>query len=121
MKPQAFFLGCVIPLRFPGIEAAARRVFRELGVDCRDLAGYTCCPEPVVLGLADDERAVATAARNLALAEQAGADLVVLCNGCYESLVEADARLRHDAALRDRIDAALATIGCRYAGGTRIA
>src|SRR5512138_2092081 len=100
MKPQAFFLGCVIPLRFPGIEAAARRVFRQLGVDCLDLSGYTCCPEPVVLGLADAELAVATAARNLALAERSRADLVVLCNGCYESLAEADARLRHDEGLR---------------------
>ena len=50
MNKQAFFLGCVIPLRFPGIEVAARRVFGQLGIECVDLDGYSCCPEPVVLG-----------------------------------------------------------------------
>lgn len=74
----------------------------------------------MVLGLADEELAVATGARNLALAEQAGADLLVMCNGCYESLVEADAKLQHDPGLRERVNAALAAIGCRYEGGTRI-
>ena len=52
MNKQAFFLGCVIPLRFPGVEVAARRVFGQLGIECVDLDGYSCCPEPVVLGLA---------------------------------------------------------------------
>src|SRR5512138_332873 len=107
MNRQALFLGCVIPLRLPGIEVAARRVFPRLGVDCLDLDGYTCCPEPVALGLADRELAVALSTRNLALAEQAGADLLVLCNGCFETLAEADADLRHDPALRDRVGALL--------------
>jgi heterodisulfide reductase subunit B len=120
MKPQALFLGCVIPLRFPGIELAARRVFGHLGVPCMDLQGYTCCPEPVVLGLTDRDLTTALSARNLALAEQAGADLLVLCNGCYETLVEAEHAWRHDAALRNRIAPLLEGSGRRYEGGVRV-
>ena len=120
MNRQAFFLGCVIPLRFPGIEVAARRVFGQLGIQCVDLEGYTCCPEPVVLGLTDREMALAISARNLALAEKAGADLIVLCNGCYETLIEADDALRHDEAMKARIGQLLASIGTRYDGTIKI-
>ncbi len=114
------FLGCVIPLRFPGIEVAARRVFGHLGIECVDLDGYSCCPEPVVLGLTDKELGVAVSARNLALAEEVGADLIVLCNGCYESLVEADGTLRHDEGMRTRVGEILGGIGKRYQGKIRI-
>ena len=120
MNRQTLFLGCVIPLRFPGIEVAARHVFRELQIECVDLQGYSCCPEPVVLGVADSVLPVAVSARNLSLAEQAGADLVVLCNGCFESLVEADAALRHDDQLQKSVSDMLAGIGRRYDGKVRI-
>jgi heterodisulfide reductase subunit B len=120
MNRQTLFLGCVIPLRFPGIEVAARRVFGELGIDCVELEGYSCCPEPVVLGLADKELGIAVSARNLSLAEEAGADLVVLCNGCFETLVEADATLRRDEAVRSKVAQYLAAIGRRYDGAIRI-
>jgi heterodisulfide reductase subunit B len=120
MTKQAFFLGCVIPLRFPGIEGAARRVFGQLGIECAELDGYSCCPEPVVLGLTDRDMAVAVSARNLALAERAGADLIVLCNGCYETLAEADHALRHDVPMKARVGELLAGIGTRYDGKVRI-
>jgi heterodisulfide reductase subunit B len=120
MNKQAFFLGCVIPLRFPGIEVAARRVFRQLGVECVDLDGYSCCPEPVVLGLTDRDMALAVSARNLALAEKAGADLIVLCNGCYETLAEADHAVRHDEPMKARVAELLASIGTRYEGKVTI-
>ena len=120
MKRQALFLGCVIPLRFPGIEVAARRVLRELAVDCVDLEGYTCCPEPVVLGLADDALTTTLSARNLGLAEQAGADLLAMCNGCYERLAETDADLRHNPALRAQTNDFLASAGTRYDSGIAI-
>lgn len=120
MRRQALFLGCVLPLRFPGIELAARRVFAQLGVPCVDLGGYSCCPEPVVLGLADRDMALAVSARNLALCEEADADLLVMCNGCFETLAEADATLRHDEALCGRVGRLLKGIGTRYEGKIRI-
>ena len=120
MNRQTLFLGCVIPLRFPGIEVAARFVFRELQIDCVELEGYSCCPEPVVLGIADQVLPVAVSARNLSLAEQADADLIVLCNGCFEALAEADAALRHDDQLRTSVSGILAGVGRRYDGKVRI-
>jgi heterodisulfide reductase subunit B len=74
----------------------------------------------VVLGLTDRDLTTALSARNLALAEQAGADLVVLCNGCYETLIEADHAWRHDAGLRARVAPLLEGAGRRYDGRVRV-
>jgi len=120
MGKHAFFLGCVIPLRLTSVEIAARRVFSQLSVEFLDLEGYTCCPEPVMLGLIDKELWVTSAARNLALAEKAGADLVVLCSGCYETLIEADEILKHDDETRKRVNELLANIGSKYEGKIKV-
>jgi heterodisulfide reductase subunit B len=117
---NAFFLGCMIPLRLTSVEIAARRVFDRLNVEFLDLEGYTCCPEPVTLGLIDKELWVTSAARNLALAERAGADLVVLCSGCYETLIEADEVLKHENETRKRVNERLAGIGSKYEGKVKI-
>ena len=117
---NAFFLGCMIPLRLTSVEIAARRVFDQLNVEFLDLEGYTCCPEPVTLGLIDKELWVTSAARNLALAEKAGADLVVLCSGCYETLIEADEVLKHEDETRKRVNERLAEVGSKYEGKVKI-
>ena len=117
---NAFFLGCMIPLRLTSVEIAARRVFDQLNVEFLDLEGYTCCPEPVTLGLIDKELWVTSAARNLALAEKAGADLVVLCSGCYETLIEAYEVLKHEDETKKRVNERLAEVGSKYEGKVKI-
>lgn len=120
MGKQTFFLGCMIPLRYAGVEVAARHVFRKLGIDLTGVERYTCCPEPVVLGLADNEFALTTTARNLALAEKMGEDLVVLCSGCYETLVEADNTLKRNAVARKRVNELLSDSKIKYEGNVKV-
>jgi len=119
MKRYTLYLGCMIPMRFASIEKSARFVFQSLGSELDDLEGYTCCPDPVLTRLADDEFSLALSARNLAMAERLGNDLLVLCNGCYETLVEAEEALR-DPKVRERINAMLAKEGIQYRGQVRI-
>lgn len=120
MGKHAFFLGCMIPLRLTSVEIAARRIFSQLNVEFVDVEGYTCCPEPVTLGLIDKELWLTSAARNLALAERASADLVVLCTGCYETLIEAYDFLRHDDETRRKVNETLGSIGSKYEGGIKV-
>ena len=119
MKRYTIYLGCMIPMRFPGVEKSARLVFADLGAEIVDLDGYTCCPDPVLTRLAEDEFSLALSARNLALAEKLGNDLLVLCNGCFETLVEAEEALR-DPEVRARINAMLAKDGLEYTGKVKI-
>ena len=120
VKKYALFLGCLIPLRIPSVEIAARKVFRKLGAELVDMPGYSCCPEPVTSRLVDRDMALVVAARNLSIAEWMGLDLLVLCNGCYETLVEAQETLMDEPEEMRRVNSILSRVGRRYTGKVRV-
>jgi len=120
MARYAFFLGCQIPMRLPNIEIAARKVFERVGLEAVDLLGYSCCPEPVVSRLLDEMAALTISARNLTFAEELDLDMMTLCNGCYETLVEANEILKHDAEKRSKVNEILKRYGREYKGKVEV-
>ncbi|MHA2297885.1 MAG: CoB--CoM heterodisulfide reductase iron-sulfur subunit B family protein [Candidatus Hodarchaeales archaeon] len=94
MVKYALFLGCTIPMRFPFMESASRRLMDYLGVEYDDVPEFTCCPDPVGIQSIHKKTWLALAARNLAIAEQNGFDTILtLCNGCFETLKVANHEL----------------------------
>jgi heterodisulfide reductase subunit B len=120
MKDFAVFWGCTIPARFPFIEKATRLVFEDLGANVHELAGHTCCPEGVLVKSNDEEAFYTTAARNLALVEQADLDVVTPCNGCYSTFKETWSHLQTDWRAKDAANARLAREGLHYDGHLKI-
>ena len=120
MAKYAFFLGCIAPLRYPGIEKSTREVFKALGVELVDLKNASCCPAPGVIKSFSKTTWLAAAARNLALAEKEGLDIVTICNGCYGSLFDAAHELHEDKKLLEEVNKILAEIGLKYNGGTKV-
>ncbi|MFH1144687.1 MAG: CoB--CoM heterodisulfide reductase iron-sulfur subunit B family protein [Candidatus Eisenbacteria bacterium] len=112
----AFFPGCLIPIKYPHMEAALRRTLPPLGIDIVDLPGFTCCPDPIYFQAADKVAWLTLAARNLALAEEAGLDIFTICSGCTGTLSEANHLLKEDAALRTAVNRRLERIGRCYRG-----
>ena len=101
-QTYSFFLGCVMPNRFPNIEASIRVVLPKLGMLLDDLEGASCCPAPGVIRSFDEPTWLALATRNLALAEMSGHDLITGCNGCYSTFKEALTEIReHPGRLRE--------------------
>jgi CoB--CoM heterodisulfide reductase subunit B len=120
MKDFAVFWGCTIPARFPFIEKACRLVFDDLGANARELEGFTCCPEGVLVKSHDENAYYTTAARNLALAEKAGLDVLTPCNGCYSTFRETWAHLEQDWREKDRVNERLAREDLHYSGRLKI-
>jgi len=120
VKRYTLFLGCQIPLRIASVEIAARKLFQKLDVELVDLKGYSCCPDPVVSRTMDRKMWLTLSARNLSLAEEIGLDLVPLCVGCYETLAEANAILKHEPETKKEIDETLSRFGRKYEGTVKV-
>lgn len=120
MKQFAVFWGCTIPARFPFIEKATRLVFDDLGAQIHELPGHTCCPEGVLVKANDEEAFYTAAARNLALVEKAGLDMVTPCNGCYSTFKETASHLQTHWRDKDRINERLQREQLHYGGDLKI-
>lgn len=118
-RPYFLFRGCLIPTRLPFLERSSLFVLDKLGIEYGQMAGATCCVEPIGLrSLAEDTWLVVTA-RMLALAEREGRDILTLCNGCYLSLEESRQRLE-SRSTRTEVNAVLEEMGLRYSGGVKV-
>jgi len=112
----AFFLGCIMPNRYPGIELAMRNVAPTLGIELLDMKGASCCPAPGVFKSFHQPTWLALAARNLCIAEELGADIITLCNGCYGTLKEANTILKENPTKKDEVNTLLREVNREFQG-----
>ena len=111
-----FFLGCIIPNRYPQIEVSIRNVFEELGAELVDLPGASCCPAPGVFRSFHIPTWLVIAARNISIAEELGVNILTGCNGCYGTLKDAWYELQHEPELKKMINEHLAKVGRTFKG-----
>jgi len=116
----AMFWGCQIPARLAFLEKGIRAVLHELGVTIHDLPGFTCCPERSFVANLDPSLWLLTAARNLALVQAQGMDLLTPCSGCYATFREAIHQMKTDREASDRVRASLEEVGLHWKGGIRV-
>ncbi len=114
----ALFEGCNIPARVNQYADATRAVFNKLDIELVELSQFNCCGYPV---RSIDQRAfILSAARNLALAEAAGLELMAMCKCCYGSLKKAEYALNSDQDLKMDINEILFKEKLHYGGHVRI-
>jgi heterodisulfide reductase subunit B len=118
MMKFALFVGCNIPARVQQYELSARAVLDKLDIDVVDIREFNCCGYP--MRNADFDTYLHFSARNLALAQKQGLNLMTLCKCCYGSLKKADHLLKEDKALRDRINSFLNKEGLGYDGNLEV-
>ncbi|NVM29379.1 MAG: CoB--CoM heterodisulfide reductase iron-sulfur subunit B family protein [Candidatus Helarchaeota archaeon] len=111
----AFFLGCTIPARANSYDAAARKVAEKLDIELVPIEGAGCCP-PVSIRSLNFKSWITIAARNITLIEKMGLDVVTLCNGCYETLKDANHILKTNDKIRDEVNSSLDPLGLKVHG-----
>jgi heterodisulfide reductase subunit B len=116
MMTYSFFPGCSLESTAQDFQLSALAVAQALEVALEEIPDWTCCGSSPAHAT-DEVLATALAARNLAIAERLGHDVAVCCAACYGRLAAANLALAGDAALRERVAAA---IGQEYAGQVRV-
>ncbi len=108
------FLGCAVPYRVASYEISARVVLRKLGIELIEMPEFNCCGLP--LDPVSHETMLILAARNLALAEQHGLDILTLCPGCAGTFKKVNRTLKVDKALREHINSRLRDSNLEFKG-----
>lgn len=112
----SFYPGC--SLHSTGLEygLSTRAVFEHLQFELVEMPGWNCCGASSAHAI-NHKLALALPARNLALAQEAGRDLVTPCAACFSRLKGADYVLRNDPQKRSEIEA---LVGFTFSGATKI-
>ncbi len=113
------FLGCTIPARLPFLEASSRKIFEKLGIELKDVDGFSCCPDPTGVELIDHKAWLAMGARNLSLCNDNGG-VVSFCSGCVETLKGVNHAINNDVAVKDEVNAMLTKVGKSYDGNVEV-
>jgi len=108
------FLGCAVPYRVSAFEISSRKVLQKLGVELVEMPEFNCCGLP--LDPVSHETMLILAARNLALAEQQGLNIITLCPGCAGTLKKVNKILKSDKTLREQINGHLKESGLEFKG-----
>ena len=115
----SIFTGCVIPIKYPGMEVSMRYLAPRLGIELVDVK-FGCCPAPIGLKGVHFDAWLALAARNLCLTEEKGLDVVTLCAGCTNTLRETNHILAQDEKKRLFVHGMLDRLGKKYRGNMSI-
>jgi heterodisulfide reductase subunit B len=108
------FLGCAIPYRVSSFEISSRKVLDRLGVELVEMPEFNCCGLP--LDPVSHETMLIMAAKNLALAERQGLNILTLCPGCAGTLKKVNKILKADKALKEEINTHLKEVNLEFKG-----
>jgi len=114
----AYYPGCVAQESGKELDMATRWVCRNLGIELVEFPNFSCCGSGFV-DEANEVLNIAINARNLAIAERAGLDMLTICSTCQGMLTLATVRMQ-DPKVKARVDGALKPLGIEYKGTVRV-
>jgi len=106
MKEFAYFPGCSLEKMASSYHMSALETTQKLGVKLKELDDWNCCGATTYFYI-DELLAYTMCARNLAIAEKTGLDIVAPCSACYKNMYFTAAHLKKDADLAEHINFAL--------------
>jgi heterodisulfide reductase subunit B len=90
-----------------------------LGAKLIELEDWNCCGATAYMGIRE-LTAFTISARNLALAEQKGGEIITPCSGCYVGLSKTNNYIKEFPDVKEKVNAALGEGGLKYNGTIRV-
>jgi heterodisulfide reductase subunit B len=119
MKEYAYFPGCSLERMALSYHQSAVETTRKLGVELKELEDWNCCGATTYFHV-DELLAYTLTARNLAMAEKQGLDMVAPCSACYKNSYFTNAYLKEDPDLADHINYALEEDNLHFSGSIEV-
>ena len=120
MKNYTYFPGC--SASEGGAKAynrSAQAVSKSVGIDLTELEDWNCCGS-TPSGAVDELGAYCMAARDLALAEKSGTDMVTPCSACYVIFNRTITYLDGYPKFKEKVNEALTAGGLEYHGTLKV-
>jgi len=119
MKEYAYFPGCSLEKLAVSYNMSAVESTKKLGIKLKELEDWNCCGATAYFHV-DELLAYTLSARNLAMAEKDGLDVVAPCSACYKNMYFTQAHLKHDPDLAEYINEALAEDNLQFSGNNNV-
>jgi heterodisulfide reductase subunit B len=119
MKRYAYYPGCSAETVSASYHVSTLETGARLGIEFQEIEDWNCCGATPYTNI-DELLAHGLCARNLAIAEKAGLDVVAPCNACFKNLHHANAELKADRDLAEHINFALEADGLHYGGAVNV-
>jgi heterodisulfide reductase subunit B len=115
----AYYPGCSLEKTQRGYDESVREVFKALEQELIDIDDWNCCGATVYMSVKETV-SLAVSARNLAIAETMGLDVLAPCSSCFTVLSKTNRILNQIPELQKDVNEALAEGGLTYSGRTRV-
>ncbi len=119
MNYYCYFPGCSAEATAIGLGLSAQAIAEPLDIELIELEDWTCCGS-TPYGSLDKLEAISTVARNLALAEKTGLDMVTPCPSCFLTFYQANLYLKEHPEIAAKVNEALDAAGLVYHGNVRV-
>ena len=101
-----YYPGCSLEASAKSYDESVRFVFKTLGQELLELEDWNCCGATYYMSTKETISLVISA-RNLALAEKYGRDIVAPCSSCYTILYKTNHILKNNPIMKAKVDQAL--------------
>jgi heterodisulfide reductase subunit B2 len=115
----AYYPGCSLEKTQRGYDASVRNVFKRLGQELVEIDDWNCCGATVYMSVKETV-AFAVSARNLALAETMGLDVIAPCSSCFTVLAKTNRVMQELPGMYADVNRALAEGNLKYSARTAV-
>jgi len=118
MLKFAYFPGCSAESSGIEYDMSTRAVCKKLGIELVDIDA-NCCGTHIIEEY-NECVWLSLNARNLALAEEMGLDLLTICSSCFFNTKKVDKMIKSDEKIKEKVNNVLGKIGRMYEGKVEV-